>query len=148
MINNYVSTQFLYSSTFSRVTWHLHRFFSNSPPPQLQWTPQLTITYRHISLILALSTRCFFREYQDTAVGCELTIRTIVPPGISTKPYRKTTIVIPFFRHIISLSSSPSVTMSDLTATVAAYLRHTNQFSWTCSGTHRELGSSRFLWHR
>ena len=68
-----------------------------------------------------MSTRCFFREYQDTAVGCELTIRTIVPPGISTKPYRKTTIVIPFFRHIISLSSSPSVTINDLTVTVAAY---------------------------
>ena len=30
-------------------------------------------------------------------------------------------ITIPFFRHIISLSSSPSVTMSDLTATVSAY---------------------------
>ena len=30
-------------------------------------------------------------------------------------------IVIPFFPHIISLSSSPSVIMSDLTATVAAY---------------------------
>ena len=48
-------------------------------------------------------------------------IRIIVPPGISTEPYRKTIIAIPFFRRIISLSFSPSVTMSDLTATVAAY---------------------------
>ena len=63
----------------------------------------------------------FFKEYQDTAVECELTIWTIIPPGISAEPYRKTIIVILFFHHILSLSSSPSVAISDLTATVATY---------------------------
>ena len=63
----------------------------------------------------------FFRIFQDIAVGSKLTIRTIVPPNISAEPYRKAMIVILFFRHIIPLSSSPPVTISDLTATVAAY---------------------------
>ena len=62
-----------------------------------------------------------FGKFQDTAVGSDLTIRTIVPPDISAEPYRKAMISILFFRRILSLSSSPSVTISDLTATVAAY---------------------------
>ena len=61
-----------------------------------------------------------FGKFQDTAVGSDLTIRTIVPPDISADPYRKTMISILFFRRVLSLSSSPSVTISDLTATVAA----------------------------
>ena len=65
----------------------------------------------------------FFGAYQDTAVGSsELSIRTIVPPSISSEPYRKAIIAILFFRRILSLSSSPSVSFSDLTAKVAAYL--------------------------
>ena len=62
-----------------------------------------------------------FGKYQDTAIGYELTIRTIVPPNINAEPYRKTMVAILFFRRIISLSSSPSITISDLTTTVAAY---------------------------
>ena len=69
----------------------------------------------------AVNSVSFFGKYQDTAVGCELTIRTIVPPDISTEPYRKAMVAILFFRRILSLSSSPSITISDLTATVAAY---------------------------
>ena len=51
----------------------------------------------------------------------ELTIRTIVPPTISTESHRKAMIVILFFRSILSLSSSPSVSLNDLTAIVATY---------------------------
>ena len=63
----------------------------------------------------------FFGMYQDTAVGSELTIRTIVPSSISADPYRKIMIAILFFCRIISLSSSPFVTIRDLTATVTVY---------------------------
>ena len=63
----------------------------------------------------------FFSKFQDTAVGSDLTIRTIVPPDISVEPYHKAMISILFFHRILSLSSSPSVTISDLTATMAAY---------------------------
>ena len=63
----------------------------------------------------------FFSKFQDTAVGSDLTIRTIVPPDISVEPYHKAMISILFFHRILSLSSSPSVTISDLTATIAAY---------------------------
>ena len=62
-----------------------------------------------------------FGKYQDIAVGYELTIRTLVLPNISAKPYRKAMIAIIFFRRILYLSSFPSITISDLTATVAAY---------------------------
>ena len=50
----------------------------------------------------------FFGAYQDTAVGSsELSIRTIVPPSISSEPYRKAMITILFFRRILSLSLLP-----------------------------------------
>ena len=39
----------------------------------------------------------FFGKFQDTAVGSEQTIRTIVPPDISAEPYRKAMIDILFF---------------------------------------------------
>ena len=51
MINNYVTIT---------SSWHPLRFFSNSPPPLTQWTPQQPISYRHIPQTLALSTRCLF----------------------------------------------------------------------------------------
>ena len=51
------------------------------------------------------------------------TIRRIVLPTISAEPYRKVIIAILFVRRIISLSSSPSVSLSDLTATVVAYFK-------------------------
>ena len=57
---NDISTQFKTVAPFSRVTWHLQRFFSNSLPPPTQWTPQQTILFGHIPLPLALSTRCLF----------------------------------------------------------------------------------------
>ena len=82
-------------------------------------TNNISVYIAHTSAVISVC----FRAYQDTVVGYNFLIRTIVPPGISAKPHRKTTIDIPFFRHIISLSSSPSVTMSDLTATVEAYFR-------------------------
>ena len=72
----------------------------------------------HTSVVNSLY---FCGKYQNTAVGCELTIRTIVPPRIRTDPYRKSMIVLLFFRCILSLSSSPYITISDLTATVASY---------------------------
>ena len=62
-----------------------------------------------------------FGKFQDTAIGSELTSRKVVPPNISIELYRKAMIAILFFRHILSLSSSLSVTISDLTETVAAY---------------------------
>ena len=69
----------------------------------------------------AVNSVSFFRKYQDIVVGCDLTIRTIVPLDISTEPYRKVMVAILFFRRILSLSSSPSITISDPTATVAVY---------------------------
>ena len=44
-----------------------------------------------------------------------------MPQSISAKPNRKSMIFILFFRRIFSFSSSPSVSISDLTAIVAAY---------------------------
>ena len=56
------------------------------------------------------------------AVGSsDLTIGTIIPPDISSEPYRKAMTTILFFRRILSLYSSPSVSINDLTTTVAAY---------------------------
>ena len=70
----------------------------------------------------SLDSPSFFGALQDTAVGnSKLTIRTIVLPTIIVEPYRKAMIAIIIFRCIISLSFSPSVSLSDLTATVAAY---------------------------
>ena len=87
-----------------------------------------TTTNNNISACIAntsvVKSESFFGAYQDTAVGSsELTIRTIVPPPIRSEPYRKSMIVILFFRHILSLSliSSLSVSFCDLTATVKAY---------------------------
>ena len=53
-------------------------------------------------------------------VGCELTIRTIVPPDISAEPFRKTMLLIIFIRRILSLSSSHYITISDMITTVVA----------------------------
>ena len=60
-----------------------------------------------------------FRTRQSEAAN--FMISTIVPPTISAEPYRKTMIVILFFRCILSLSSSPSISLSNLTAIIAAY---------------------------
>ena len=84
-----------------------------------------TTTNNNLSAYIAntsvVDSLSFFGKYQDTAVGCELTIRTIDPPSISAKPYREVMIAIFFFRRIFSLSSSPSFTIIDLTAMVTAY---------------------------
>ena len=84
-----------------------------------------TTTTKTLSVYIAktsvVNSVSFLGKSQDTAVGSGLTIRTIVPPDISTEPYRKVMITIRFFRRILSLSSSPSVTISDLTATAVAY---------------------------
>ena len=57
----------------------------------------------------------------------------IVPPTISAKSYRKTLIVIQLFRRILPLSSSSSVSLSDLTATVVA------SFATLTGSTEREV---------
>ena len=89
-----------------------------------------TTTTNNLSAYTATSSSInsvsLFGTYQDTAVGCELTIRTIVPPNISAEPYRKAMVAILFFRRIISLTSSPSITISELTATVTAYFAMSN----------------------
>ena len=53
-----------------------------------------------------------------------LSIRTIVPPTISAEPFRLAMIAIIFIRHILSLFSSLSVFLSNLTVPVAAYFSH------------------------
>ena len=71
---------------------------------------------------IVVNSASFFEAFQDTAVGSsELTIRTIALPDISAEPYRIVMIAILFFRCILSLSSSPSVSISDLIATIVAY---------------------------
>ena len=84
-----------------------------------------TTTYNTLSAYIAntsvVNSVSFFGKYRDIVVGCELTIRTIVPPSISAELYRKAMIAILLFRRILSLSSSLFVTISVLTATVAAY---------------------------
>ena len=75
----------------------------------------------YIANTSVVNTVIFFGKYQDTTVGCELMIRTIVSLRISTEPYCRTMMAILFFRRILSLSTFPSVTISELTATVAAY---------------------------
>ena len=78
-----------------------------------------------IANTIVVNSASSFGTFQDTAVGSsDLTIHTIVPPNISAEPYRKAMIAILFFRRILSLSSSPSVSISDLTATVAGYFTH------------------------
>ena len=56
-----------------------------------------------------------------TVGSSDLTIRTVVPLDTSAEPCRKAMIAILFFRRILSLSSSPSLAIYDLTTTVAAY---------------------------
>ena len=85
-----------------------------------------TTTNNNLSVYIAntsvVNSVYFFGVFQDTVVGSsDLTIRTIVPPTISAEPYRKVMIAILFYRRILSLSSSPSVYLGDLTATIAAY---------------------------
>ena len=85
-----------------------------------------TTTNNHISAYTAntsvINLAFFFETFQDTTVGrSDLTILTIVPPTISAEPYRKAMIANLFFPRILSLSSSPSIYISNLTATVAAY---------------------------
>ena len=85
-----------------------------------------TTTNNNLSTYIAntsvVNSVSFFGAFQDTAVGSsDLTIRTIVPPNISAEPYRKSMIAILFFRRTISFSSSPSISISDSTATIAAY---------------------------
>ena len=75
-------------------------------------TNTLSVYIAKTSVVNSVS---FFGKFQD------LTIRTIVSPDISAEPYRKAMISILFFRRILSLYSPPSVTISDLTTTMAAY---------------------------
>ena len=77
--------------------------------------------YAYIANTSVVNSVSSFGKFQDTAAGSKLTIRTIFPPNISAETYRKEMIAILFFPRILSLSSSPSVTISDLTTTVAAY---------------------------
>ena len=99
----------------SSQTHHHHHHHSNKH-----------LTNNNLSVYIAstcvVNSTPFFGAFQDAAVGSsELTIRTIVPPNISTKPYRKAMIAILFYRRILSLSSSPSVSIRDLTTNLSAY---------------------------
>ena len=79
----------------------------------------LSVNITNTSVVTSAS---FFGALQHTVVGSSaLVIRTIIPPIISVKPYREAIIFIIFFRCILSLSTSPSVSISDLTATVAVH---------------------------
>ena len=85
-----------------------------------------TTTNNNLSAYIAntsvVNLASFFGTFQDTLVSnSELTICTIVPPTITAEPYRKAMIAILFCCRIISLSSSPSVSLSDLAATEAQY---------------------------
>ena len=63
-----------------------------------------------------------FGVYMQTPVGLsELLIRTLVHDPISAEPYRKALIAKLFLHQILSLTNSPSVSVNDLMATVAAY---------------------------
>ena len=89
-------------------------------------TAMYTISNNNLSVYITnssvVNSASFFGAFQDTAVGSSnLTIRTIVPPNIGTEPYRKTMINILLLRLIFSLSSSSSVSISNLTAATAAY---------------------------
>ena len=85
-----------------------------------------TTTSNNLSVYIAetsvVNSLSFFGEFQDTVVeSSELTIRTIIPPTIHVKPYRKAMIAIILFRRIISLSFFPSISISDLKAKIVAY---------------------------
>ena len=63
-----------------------------------------------------------FGVYMQTPVGLsEPLIWTLVPDPISAEPYRKALIAKLFLHQILSLTNSPSVSVNDLMATVAAY---------------------------
>ena len=84
-----------------------------------------TTTNNNLSACIAntsvVNSESFFGAYQDTAVvSSELTIRTIVPPSISSEPYRKAMITILFFRRIISLSLLPLPSLFAISTTGAA----------------------------
>ena len=74
-----------------------------------------------------------FGVYQQTSIGySDISIRTLVPDTISTKPYRKALIVTLFFHQIMTLSDTPSISFSDLMSTVASY------FGLNTGSTERE----------
>ena len=80
------------------------------------------ILLAYIANTSVVNLASFFGAVQDTTVGSsDIMILTIVPPDISADLYRKAIITILFFRRILSLSSSSSISISDLTATIAAY---------------------------
>ena len=63
-----------------------------------------------------------FGVYRQTPVGLsELLIRMLFPNPISVEPYHIAFIAKLFFRQILSLSDSPSVSFNDIMATVASY---------------------------
>ena len=67
------------------------------------------------------STFANFGVYQQTPIGLsEHSIRTLVPDNINAEPYRKVLITKLFSHHILSLIDSPTVSLNDLMATVAA----------------------------
>ena len=97
----------------------LHKLTTTTTAMNITTNNTLSVYIANTSVVNSAS---FFESFQDTAIGSsDLTIRAIVPPDISAEPYRKAMIAILFFRRILHLSSFPSVSISDLTATIAAY---------------------------
>ena len=67
------------------------------------------------------STFTTFGVYQQTPIELsELSIQTLVPDNINAEPYRKALIAKLFSHQILSLIDSPTVSLNDLMATVAA----------------------------
>ena len=83
-----------------------------------------TLTNNTLSLSNRISglTSSHFGVFQQTLVDCgDVSIRTLVPATISAIPYRKVLIANIFFRQILALSDTPSISFSDLMTTVASY---------------------------
>ena len=67
-------------------------------------------------------TSFYFCVYQQILVGSgDVSVRTLVPAAISAAPYRKALIAKIFFRQILALTDTSSVSFSDLMSTVTAF---------------------------
>ena len=67
-------------------------------------------------------TSFYFCVYQQNLVGSgDVSVRTLVPAAISAAPYRKALIAKIFFRQILALTDTSSVSFSDLMSTVTVF---------------------------
>ena len=83
-----------------------------------------TITNNALSLSNRIngSTSSHFGVYQQTLVGTsDVSIRTLLSAAISATPHRKALIAKLFFRQILALTNTLSVSFRNLMTTVASY---------------------------